>query len=712
MAVRSDKRGNSGAENPESRQISPLGRAIRYFREDQGLSQEHLAELAKIDKQRISDIERGATQTLHSPKLKAIANGLGISTDELRGKAQEFRVADTAGAASLQMRTGAVVPKIMHNNIRAVPGFTGREDLLAGIEAVLWRQGGTAALTNSDEHAAAVKGLGGVGKSMLAREYAWQARERYRGIWWVRAETEQTIIDDLIDLGSHLMPNLKEVLEQNRAVRLALDAIAGSGPGKPWLIVYDNVEKPGAIARLTPVTGAHVLVTSRWPRWQGHAHELPVDVFPEDVAVDFLIAERSHEAREAARRLAVALGCLPLALSHARTYCAEVNLSFDDYTKRLSELIHEAPEDAEYPASVFATFSLAIAKATEACLDAEKLMAIVAFLAPEGIPLDIITADVMSEKQREKAIAALFKVSLITHETLEGSARGFSVHRIVQEVMRSRASGKTADAIIPAFRLMRTVVDSIFLQGAMDDWNVVKRFLPHIASVLDLAPKTGEAAELMDAICIKLDLYFCVVDFYREAPNVPFARNSIEERLWMMTNFYIRRDRYEDAEKALNHELRIRRSSYGEDHPGFGNTLGSLAHVYHAQGQNEKAEALYKKALDIVEQARGEDDWITGRRLFALANFYLAQLRHSEAEPLYIRALSITQKSYGDEHPANGPIAEKLAEVYRAQNRNEEAKEIYNSVPHTSRERLVRFHGGPINEDIINRALKEDFDLW
>ena len=218
-----------------------------------------------------------------------------------------------------------------------------------------------------------MKGLGGVGKSVLAREYAWRARGRYHGVWWVRAETEQTLIDDLIDLGSRLIPNLKEVPERDRALRLALDAIAAAGGDKPWLIIYDNVEKPGAIARMTPKTAAHILITSRWPRWQGHAQELPVDVFLEDVAVDFLRAEAPHETREAAGRLAAALGYLPLALSHARAYCAETNLSFDDYARRLSELIQEAPEDAEYPASVFATFSLAIAKAAEACPEAEDV---------------------------------------------------------------------------------------------------------------------------------------------------------------------------------------------------------------------------------------------------------------------------------------------------------------------------------------------------
>ena len=63
--------------------------------------------------------------------------------------------------------------------------------MLGAIDNALWgKDGGTAALTN-DTAWAVVKGLGGVGKSVLAREYAWRNRERYHGVWWVRAENEQ-----------------------------------------------------------------------------------------------------------------------------------------------------------------------------------------------------------------------------------------------------------------------------------------------------------------------------------------------------------------------------------------------------------------------------------------------------------------------------------------------------------------------------------------
>jgi hypothetical protein len=410
---------------------------------------------------------------------------------------RQVTIPDMGGDATIPSKSPLARPapplshnhnQILHREIRAVPGFTGRKDLLAKIEAALWHKGGTAALTN-DTASAAVKGLGGVGKSVLAREYAWRARGRYHAVWWVRAETEQTLIDDLIDLGSRLIPNLKEMRERERALDLALDVITAASGDKPWLIVYDNVEKPGAIRKLKPREHAHILITSRWPDWQDEAWELPVDVFTENVAIDYLLAKRPRQTREAAGHLADKLGYLPLALTHARAYCTLTNLSFDDYRRRLSELIQEVPADAEYPTSVHATFNIALAKAVEACPEAEKLMAIAAFLAPERIPLDIFTTSVMSEKQRDEAVAALFKVSLITHDTTEAGMRVFNVHRLVQVAALSRQNLPEHDAQYLPLRLLASEFQRLYFyeikaQGKYD-WPRIKLLDSHVNAVLE-----------------------------------------------------------------------------------------------------------------------------------------------------------------------------------------------------------------------------------
>ncbi len=176
-----------------------------------------------------------------------------------------------------------------------------------------------------------MKGLGGVGKSVLAKEYAWRNRARYQGVWWVRAEKRETLLDDLIELGARFIPDLEEVPERETAARAAIDYLEQAGFEKPWLIVYDNVEQPGGIDKMTPRTGAQVLITTRWPEWGRIAAPVKVGVFPPDVAAQFLLDATGRSDGEGAERLAAALGYLPLALDHAAAYCKRAGVDFDAY---------------------------------------------------------------------------------------------------------------------------------------------------------------------------------------------------------------------------------------------------------------------------------------------------------------------------------------------------------------------------------------------
>jgi hypothetical protein len=115
----------------------------------------------------------------------------------------------------------------------------------------------------------------GGGKSVLAREYAWRMRERYRGVWWVRAEKRETMLDDLIELGARFITRLAEVGDRQEAARATLDFVSATRFEKPRLIVYVNVERPADIEKLTPRPGLGdelvVRPVSRSPRRNAQA---------------------------------------------------------------------------------------------------------------------------------------------------------------------------------------------------------------------------------------------------------------------------------------------------------------------------------------------------------------------------------------------------------------------------------------------------------
>jgi hypothetical protein len=207
--------------------------------------------------------------------------------------------------------------QIRHPEIRPVPGFTGRDEMLAELETTLWQGKGSVAIRNSNRFTIAMHGLGGIGKTVLARHYAWERRERYHGLWWLRADQPETLMDDLAELGARLGLALSG-LEPEAATLATLDRLAQHKTDKPWLLIYDNVEDKALARRFTPLENAHILYTSRLANWFGEADELQLGVFPRETAIDFLLAHTEGKDREAAGRLADALGCLPLALDHAR----------------------------------------------------------------------------------------------------------------------------------------------------------------------------------------------------------------------------------------------------------------------------------------------------------------------------------------------------------------------------------------------------------
>ena len=512
---------------------------------------------------------------------------------------------------------------------------------------------------------------------MLAQEYAWRNRARYRGVWWLRAETEQTLIDDLIALGGRLNPSLAEIPERDRAAQLTLDAIEQTGAETPWLFVYDNADKPTVLAKLTPRSGTHRLITSRWPRWQGHAEALAVDVFPPNVAIDYLMADAAHSDRDAAARLAEALGYLRLALAHARAYCAASNLPFDRYRARIAERIKDLPDGADYPASVFATFNLAMDKAAAACPEAETLMGIAAFLAPDRIPLDLFTADVIDEDALNKAVAALYNVSLITYEPLDDGSRGFTVHRLVQEVMRGRLGRTAQETQQTALRLMHDALQAHSVQDHAN-WPHVAPLLPHAIAVLESAPDIGDGAELVAALCANLDLYFGARGDYASATPYSKRALAISEKalgpdhpdvgtsLNNLAALYETQGRYAEAEPLYERALVIREEALGPDHPDVRQSLNNLALLYHAQGRYAEAEPLFERALAIREKALGPDHPDVGQNLNNLAELYRAQARYAEAEPLFERAVAIFEKSLGPDHPNTKKVRENY-EVLKAE---------------------------------------------
>lgn len=526
---------------------------------------------------------------------------------------------------------------IVHPEIRAQDDFAGRGDLMAELAKRIGAGG--MVLTNARHATQAISGLGGVGKTTLARQFAWLYQDAYEGVWWVRAEQRDTLLRDLVELGGRLSPGIAQLAlkDLDAAVVKTLEWIEGTPSERPWLIVYDNVEGSGALDKLLPRRNAHVLVTTREPELRGISAVVDVDVFPADVATEFLMTRtgrKSEAHREAAGRLAAAVHCLPLALDHAGSYCTGAGMEFDAYRKHLGELLREKPmkgaSAGRYPESVYGTFTLAIEKAAEGCPMAAKLMGIAAYLAPERLPLSLIDERVMSVVERGKAVEALGAVSLVDRVELEEGGFALSVHRLVQVVMQARlveqggaeATAAEATAIVERGYSEEQTFDSIHTNA---------RWLPHAVAVLAHAPEEGAAAfstlwtyPQIGDMRVQLGELGVAMAAYESARDLAERIVAVEpdNTLWQRSlsasqdkigNVLVAQGNLPDSLAAFNASLAIREHLIKADggNAGWQRDL-SQSHcwvgiVLQAQGKLSEALESYRNYNDIMERLAKAD---------------------------------------------------------------------------------------------------------
>jgi len=244
----------------------------------------------------------------------SIAEGIAKAAEELAAQTPE-----TAAAGPAVSVPG---PPIWNVPYRRNPNFTGRVALLAELRAAItaWRP-------------AALSGLGGIGKTQLALEYAWRHQDEYPVVWWLPAGEPAALAGRYASLAEALgLPERKE--KDQRKVVAAVRGWLQRNPG--WLLVFDNAESREAVRDYVPAGGA-VLITSRATVWGGLAQRIKVREMEPGEAVAFLVQRTGDPDAVAAAALAEDLGRLPLALEQAAAYIEETGTTLASYRERFQE---------------------------------------------------------------------------------------------------------------------------------------------------------------------------------------------------------------------------------------------------------------------------------------------------------------------------------------------------------------------------------------
>jgi hypothetical protein len=298
---------------------------------------------------------------------------------------------------------------------------------VAGLAAVVGREAELARLRTrflAGDSPQVLAGMGGVGKTSVARAYAQRHRADYGVIWWVRAEDPSALDAELRGLLELLLPPGEAA--RVRDARAVAYALLAERPD-PWLLVLDNVSDAAVAQSLVP-PGGHVLITSRSAAWPRREVLSPMDTA---TAVDLLTTLSGDPDRESARVLAEELAGLPLALAQAGSFVQASALDLATYLRlyrsRGAELRVEG-RPADYPHTVATTWQLAIERLSAL---ARRLLNLCAYYAPDAIPVHrLFHAE--DELARHRAIGELHRHSLVG----TAGSGAVSVHRLVQAVTR------------------------------------------------------------------------------------------------------------------------------------------------------------------------------------------------------------------------------------------------------------------------------------
>jgi tetratricopeptide (TPR) repeat protein len=516
-----------------------------------------------------------------------------------------------------------VLPLISDLVPRRNPNFTGREDLLARLRQAL-TSGQPAALPQ------AIHGLGGVGKTQLAVEYAYRHADDYELVWWVRAEETAALAADYAALAGPLDLPEKDEPDQRLVVQ-AVRRWLGQHDG--WLLVFDNARRPEDLRPYLPPGGAgHVLVTSRNPHWRALASPLTVQVMERPESVAFLLKRTGQTDEAAAGQLAEALGDLPLALAQAGAYVSQTGTTFpaylDLFQSRRTELWEKERPPLDYPATVATTWDLAFQQVQRASPTGADLLNLCAFLAPDDIPQDLLRggaqhlplplAEAVADPLKfDQAVAALLQYSL-----MERTGDALSVHRMVQAVARDRlAEGGRSTWAEAALHLVNDVFPSGDVPQDVRNWPQCARLLPHAL----IAAGHAEALEMAS-----------------EATAHLF--NEAGVYLWTRAEFA-------EAKAVLERALAIDEAAFGPEHPKVAIRVNNLGRVLQDLGDLDGARAYCERALAIDEAALGSHHPEVARDVNNLGSVLqdLGDLTGARAH--YERALAIDEAAFGPHHP-------------------------------------------------------------
>ena len=589
------------------------------------------------------------------------------------------------------------------NNLERNPLFTGREDDLRQLgRDLLYEPAGAPAVVTS--------GIGGVGKTQLAVEFAYRYGRFFHGVYWVSLAdaAPDAVRRELAACGEAMglwpVGDAEIAPEQKAALTLA----AWRQP-TPRLIIFDNCETPALLDAWRPKGGgARALVTSRNAGWPAGFAVQPLETLPRDRSRALLrryLAGSDRKATDAELDvIAEAVGDLPLALTLAGSYLATYpTIPIDGYLRDLAA-IDPLPIIAPWPGTahswtrheqdVARTFAVSFDKLrpAEDETDAAALVQLAGATClvrgepfPRALLAGMPTGDADPHRP-DDALNRLLALGLLER----AGAEQLRLHRllaafVVTTVARLDA-GDEEDGVMTTARaaLEEAVISLAYRQNTAGDPRALRAWDVHLRHVAGAAGarEDNTAATLQTNLGYYLQMSGDLArarPYYERAlaidekvygldyPEVATDLNNLGMLLQAQGDLAGARPYYERA-------LAIAERVLGPDHPDTAGSLNNLGFLLRAQGDLAGARPYYERALAIAERVLDPKHPQTATAVNNLGNLLQAQGDLAGARPYYERALAIRERVLGPEHPDTALSLNNLGSLLQARGDLAEAR--------------------------------------
>jgi len=582
-----------------------------------------------------------------------------------------------------------MLPQIWNISNRRNLNFTGRKSLINQLRNNLL-SGQTAAITQ------AISGLGGVGKTQLALEYAYRFAGYYDLVWWIRAEESATLYFDFLSLCNALTLPVRDTSDKQLIVDILFSWF---NRNSRWLLIYDNALKSLDLnGKLPHASTGHIIITSRNPNWKGLASKLKVHELERRESIDFLCKRTDQDDRASANELADALGDLPLALEQAGAYIEETTITLSKYIDifRLhrNKLWKKEHNPDNYPNTVATTWTLAMENVLCESKAAADLLNLFSYFGSDDIPFKSVIEGVKhlpnTLSQNVSDIVAMNQVISILrkYSLIESKGDSISIHRLVQTITRDRLSeNEKKKWCATVLRIINNAFP--FNIDDIECWDKCARLLPHSIVVTNHAEKMKlyndftvrlmndtasylkEQAELSEAMnLLQRALKISEACSGNDNPQISFIVNNLGEILHDLKDL-------EGARVNYLRALDIDETLYGLNHPQSARSLSNLGLILHELGDVDEAEKNLRRALKITKQTLKPHHPQVGVILTNLGRISKDSGNLIKSREFYEQALKIVSNCYGLKHPKTATQFNNIGCVLFMQKKMKEAKEYF-----------------------------------